>query len=247
MQKCNCPSCGAEIVFQSSVSVSCVCSYCRSLVVRHDKDLEAIGKVAELPQDISPFQLGTSGIYKNIHFSLIGRMKIGWEDGNWNEWFMYTDDGKKGWLAEAQGTLAISFEKDIPTGGTVGTVALDMLRSTSTTHVNITHAEAVPSLGKYLIIDKKPFMVVDKKKATCIASEGELPLATPDGRTTTSIDLLGDDGAFAGIEFDASGRARLFVGEYIEFDKLKFSNLRELEGWKLLRPTKNTERKTNAG
>src|SRR4051812_49254224 len=111
MQKFNCPSCGAGITFQSSVSFSLVCPYCRSLVVRHDKDVEAIGKMAELPDDISPFQIGTTGTFRKIHFALAGRMKIGWEDGCWNEWFFFTDEGKKGWLAEAQGSLILSFEE----------------------------------------------------------------------------------------------------------------------------------------
>lgn len=236
MQKFNCPSCGAEITFQSSVSVSCVCPYCRSLVVRHDKDVEAIGKMAELPDDISPFQIGTAGKFKNVSFTLIGRMKIGWHDGSWNEWFMFSDDGRKGWLAEAQGFLAVSFEVE-------GGLNPDNERALKE-HIGKmenspwdSSAESSSALGLLIVIQNKHFEVADVKQAECIGSEGELPFTAPKGRKTTSIDLLGKNGEFAGIEYDDSGKPRLFVGEYAEFDDLKFSNLRELPGWKPSTPS----------
>ena len=222
MQTCNCPSCGAEITFQSSVCVSCVCPYCRSLVVRHDKDLEAIGKMAELPADISPFQIGTTGKFKHTGFTLIGRMKIGWEDGSWNEWFMLTDDGRKGWLAEAQGSLAVSFEIDIPAGAPVAIHGVND---------QITTLDTVPPLGTHISINHMGYDIIDIKKAECIGSEGELPFPAPKGRKTTSIDLLGKGGEFAGIEYDEADKPRLFIGEYAQFNDLEFSNLRELAGW----------------
>ena len=210
MLKVNCPSCGAEITFQSSITVSCVCPYCRSLVVRHDTNVEAIGTMAELPQDVSPFQLGSAGIYRNTHFSLIGRLKIGWEDGCWNEWFMLTDEGKKGWLAEAQGFLAVSFEKE---------------------EHNL--PATAPMLSQYLTLQDKQFCVGDVKQAECIGSEGELPFAAPKGRKTTSADLISSDGGFACIEYNDEGPPRFYVGEYTEFNMLKFTNLREVPGWDL--------------
>src|SRR5579884_2268728 len=163
MPSFNCPSCGAELTFRSSVSVSCVCPYCRSLVVRHDTNVEAIGKMADLPADISPFQIGTTGKYKHISFTLVGRVKIGWHDGCWNEWFMFTDEGKKGWLAEAQGSLAISFETELPPGKA------------------LPPAQSLPSLGQILSLHDAFFTVTDLKQAECLGSEGELPFPAPKG------------------------------------------------------------------
>lgn len=214
MQTYKCPSCGSEVKFQSSVSVTCVCPACRSLIVRKDKDVEAIGKIAELPDDISPFQIGTQGIYKGTHFGLIGRMKIGWEDGCWNEWFMYTDSGKKGWLEEAQGFLAISFEETLP----------DSIRKELQS----------PKLGHFVTLGGKPFSVADIKETECISSEGELPLVATKGIKSTAIDLISRDGGFASVEYDKEkGDARLYIGEYLEFNQLHFSHLRELPGWKM--------------
>ena len=48
MKNAFCPSCGAPVKFQWSSAVQTVCPYCRSILVRHDVNLEAVGKVADL-------------------------------------------------------------------------------------------------------------------------------------------------------------------------------------------------------
>ncbi len=206
----NCPSCGAEVVFKSNLSVYLVCKYCRSIIVRHDIDVESIGEMAVLPDDMSPIQIGTEGNYYRLRFSIIGRMKIGWEDGLWNEWFIIADDGRKGWLAEAQGFYAVSFEVE------------------EALHPNTTRS--MPRLGSSLTLGKQKFKVVDIKKAVCIGSEGELPFNAPQGRKTTSIDLLGVEDEFASIEIE-DDQWRVYTGHYVEWEDLRCQNLRPLEGW----------------
>jgi hypothetical protein len=206
----NCPSCGAEVGFQSNLSLYGVCKYCRSMIVRHDVNVESIGTMANLPEDMSPIQIGMEGSYQGNRFFIIGRMKIGWEDGSWNEWFITSTDGRRGWLAEAQGFYAISFEdKD----------ALQLLNT-----------QSVPNLGSYLELNHKRLKIVDIKKATCIGSEGELPFSAPQGRETTSIDLLGPSREFGSIEIEGS-QWRVYTGNYVEWDELHCQNFRSLENW----------------
>ena len=239
-QQFNCPSCGAAVTFQSSISVSTVCPYCRSLLVRHDKDVELIGKMAELPQDISPFQIGTTGRFKNVGFTLIGRMKIGWSDGIWNEWFLVSDEGKKGWLAEAQGFLAISYETDaLPDQRFKKALVQAQEREEDN---NVRRATRSASgrrdpnqlvLGSKVSIGGNSYQVTDIKEAECIGSEGELPFVAPKGRKSTSIDLLRGIGEFASVECDEAGKVSIYLGEYAEFNDFHFANLRELPGWKV--------------
>lgn len=240
MQEFNCPSCGAAVSFQSSVSVSTVCPYCRSLIVRHDKDVELIGKMAELPPDISPFQIGTTGRFKNIGFTLVGRMKIGWSEGIWNEWFLVSDEGKKGWLAEAQGFLAISYETELmPDEGFEKALTQphewegdNNIRPATRKALGM--KDPLPlGLGHSVGIGGKSYQVADIKEAECIGSEGELPFVAAKGRKTTSIDLLRGEGEFANVERDESGKVRIYLGEYAEFNDLNFNHLRELPGWKI--------------
>jgi len=230
MKKYDCPSCGAEMVFHSSLSVYAVCPYCRSTVVRHDVDLEAIGTMATLPDDMSPLQIGTDGFYRGIRFSLVGRMKIGWKDGCWNEWFMVGDDGRKGWLAEAQGFYAVSFEIDAALDEAVEQRIRKRVAAFRAGDGKKTPPIARADLGSYLTLDKQKLKVVDIKDAVCLGSEGELPIAAPRGRRTVSIDLLGPSGEFGCVEV-LNDDIRAYLGRYVDWDALHCQNLRPLEGW----------------
>ncbi|TAN40037.1 MAG: DUF4178 domain-containing protein [Nitrospirae bacterium] len=206
--KANCPSCGAEVVFRSSVSVFSVCDHCQSMIVRHDMDLEALGQMAQLPDDVSPLKIGSRGVFKGKSFGVVGRLKIGWSEGYWNEWFLSFDDGTQGWLAEAMGFFMLSFE--------------------------VAETKKVPALkalkvgSEYDLGLPQKFTVDDIKAAVCIGSEGELPFRAPKGRKTTSVDLSNTSGEFAGIEYSDTDGVSLFSGKYLDFDSFKFTNLRDL-------------------
>src|SRR6188768_3141328 len=88
MRQFDCPQCGAPVIFQSATAEAAVCSHCQSMVVRRDVNVEAIGKMAVLPPDMSPLQVGSKGEIDGLVFTLLGRLRIRWEDGSWNEWFV---------------------------------------------------------------------------------------------------------------------------------------------------------------
>ena len=90
--------------FSSAQSLLSVCGYCRATLMRRDLDVENVGKMAELIPDPTPLQLGVEGRYRGTHFSVAGRIQVEYTDGAWNEWFLFFDDGKTGWLGEASGT-----------------------------------------------------------------------------------------------------------------------------------------------
>jgi hypothetical protein len=210
MLKLACPACGAEIGFKSKITVFAVCSFCSSMVVRHDLDLESLGKMAELPADMSPFQIGTRGKFEGSAFELVGRLRILWENGAWNEWYAHFENGKEAWLAEAQGHYMMSFP-----------------------HANTSKVPPLESLqpGMHLdLTESTRFHVDDIKDATCGGSEGELPMKSPKGRKNTSVDLSASDGRFACIDYSNDG-IRLFLGRYVEFEELKLTGLREIDGW----------------
>jgi hypothetical protein len=207
--KVACPSCGGELKFQSSISVFTVCPYCRSMIVRHDLDLENLGTMAQLQEDASPLQLGTQGNYKGDRFTLIGRIRQAWSDGFWDEWFAIFESGKHGWLAEAQGFYMVSFEVEDP-----GNLPeLKSLRPDAEVRI------------KTMIYE-----VDDIKEVSCEASEGELPFQSPSGRKSTSVDLSGPKKAFLNLFYDADG-THLSMGEYIDFQNLEFSSLKVIDGW----------------
>lgn len=207
MRTFSCPACGAPLTMKSAVAVYAVCGSCGSMVVRTGVNLEAIGKVAALSDDLTPLQVGAEFVWDGGQFTILGRARIGWEDGAWNEWF--ADDGtRQGWLAEAQGFLSIAFERPVPP---------DL-------------EGPMPALNTATRIDGTDFRVTDIKEAVCVGSEGELPFAAPKGRTAVYADMLSETEAFAGLEESSEGR-RLYVGRYAPFGAFRFTNLRALDGW----------------
>src|SRR4030095_576749 len=154
MLKASCPGCGAAITFQSSVSIMAVCEHCNSTLVRHDVDIENVGKMATLQVDGSPLQLGVRGDYRGAAFTVAGRIQLRFDRGIWNEWHLLFSDGRSGWLGEGQGTYAVSF----------------LAEST----------EPPPSfdareIGKTIQLRGESFRVENIESARCIGGQGELP------------------------------------------------------------------------
>ncbi|MGC2064361.1 MAG: DUF4178 domain-containing protein [Thermodesulfovibrionales bacterium] len=179
------------------------------MLVRHDMDLESLGEMAQLPDDISPLKIGSRGKFRNTAFEVIGRLKIAWSEGYWNEWSLLFDDGKQGWLAEVMGFFMLSFEVS------------------ETTTVP---ARTAVEVGKvYELVSAHRFFVDDIKEAVCIGSEGELPFKGLQGRKTLSVDLSDNSGQFAAIEYSDQDGINLYIGRYVEFDSLELSNLRDLD------------------
>lgn len=178
-------------------------------------NLEKYGTVADVQMDATPLQIYTQGRYNKRAFQLIGRVRVGWENGFWNEWAALFDNGEYGWLAEAQGFYAMCFPSD----------AVDTI---------LPSRELIPGMEIALRRSRKEkaltYQVDDIKQATCIGSEGELPFVSPIGRKMLSVDLSTNNGLFASIEYSEEG-TRAFFGEYLNFDEYKFSYLRELDGW----------------
>lgn len=214
------------------------------MVVRQDVDVASIGIMAALPEDMSPLQLGSIGKYKGNNFAILGRLKLAWEDGMWNEWYCLFDDGKEAWLAEAQGSFA--FNTPLEQSSNPGTEQLlttlkttfentGLLQKNSTALSTTTRNAdqkivASEALGQELTFENITYKIMDVKQACCVGSEGELPFPAPIGRKSVVVDLMGKGGAFFSVDI-SEGNIEMFVGAYVEWDDLHFDQLRSLEGW----------------
>lgn len=203
-----CPQCGAPVEFRSSISLSSICSHCRSVVVRRDFQVETFGQVAELPPDTSPLQIGSKGHWQGRSFTLIGRLRLHYGDGSWTEWCADFGNGTHGWIAEVMGFYMVSFAHS----------------------VNLPLVDRTIPPGQTIKIGNEQWRVVDVKEGQCTAAEGELPYIPPPGWSRTSIDLVGMNGEFGSIELSHHGR-EFYAGHYAEFADLNFSELRKVPGW----------------
>jgi len=206
----NCPNCGAKITFQWPSSVQTVCTYCQSILVRSDVDVKKVGQVADLPPDSSPIQLNTEGIYKNKAFVVAGRILYEYEQGGWNEWHIMMNDGTSAWLSDAQNEFAVSFAAKVP---------LQFLPT----------AEQVRVDQQY-VWNGVTYTVTAITIAHYKGVQGELPFQYWDKADVKFADCRTHSGEFATLDY-SDEQPTLYLGEFVEFDNLKFKNLRQFEGW----------------
>jgi hypothetical protein len=221
MHQVSCPNCGSTVTFRAGETVYAVCDYCSTALVRSDVAVESIGKVAILQDAWSPLQIGTEGDFDGGHFLVVGQVVYRWESGTWTEWYLTYNDGRYGWMTEAQGHFALTFP--------------------AKNGVDIQDPSQL-SVGAQVIVDALPYKVVDIKSAEVASSRGELPFKALPGRKIKCIDLTPPAGqeqksgkgavkvAFASLEFSEDG-VHAYLGRYEEFDSLRFVNLRQIHGW----------------
>lgn len=215
MLDAHCPNCGAPIRFRSADLPVKVCDSCRSAIVRNGDHLQAMGKIAEVPEDVSPLQIGSRGEDGGRAFELVGRVRWRWSGGGWNEWLALFDDGGTAWIGEAMGRfMVLRLAKPGP-----GNKVIQHMQN-----------DAKIGVGTTSTIAGTDYMVTDVKQAACAGSEGELPFSAPLGLTIRSVDLMGRDGRCASIQKDR-GEVLLYTGHYASLADLRPTNLRAFEGW----------------
>ncbi len=206
----NCPNCGAPIKFLWSSAVQTTCEFCRSILVRRDVDLEKVGEVADLPPDSSPLQIGSEGIYGGKSFVVVGRILYEYELGYWSEWHLIFNDGKSGWLSDAQLDYDVSFlttpPGPLPANNTLVT-------------------------GNRFQWNGAEYEVASMTSARYKGVQGELPFEYWDKSDALFVDLRTTEGGFATIDYSEE-KPLLFLGETVDFDALRLKNLREFEGWR---------------
>src|SRR5215469_199670 len=171
----SCPGCGAQISFKTGSSIVTVCEYCKSVVARGDRNIEDLGKVADLVDTGSPLDVGLKGVYHGTPFELTGRAQLGHEAGGiWDEWYAAFADGRWGWLAEAQGRFYMTFQQS--TAPETGIPAIEDLQLGQP-------VEVVPG--------SVALTVSEKAEAGAISAQGEIPYRLVPGQAYYYADLCG--------------------------------------------------------
>jgi hypothetical protein len=201
----SCPACGAPIQFKLGSSVVVICEYCHSVVARGDRQLEDLGKVADLVETGSPLQVGLRGVYRGVPFELTGRAQLGHEAGGvWDEWYAAFQDGRWGWLAEAQGRFYLTFSGSIPQQALIE--PFDLLEL----------GEPVRSLPL-----PTPLIVAEKGTARALGAKGEIPYKVIPGEQYEYADLSGQHGEFATLDYSQQPPL-VFIGRELRLAELGF-------------------------
>ena len=199
-----CPNCSAPVEFRWSSAVQTVCGHCRSVVVRHDVDLKAVGVVADLPLSSSPIQIGTRGRFQDDAFTVTGRIVYEYEHGTWNEWHVVFADDSSGWLSDAQAEYAVSRVVSKPAS---------------------LPAQADLEVGQTYAFGDFSFQLTTLTRAHYRGVEGELPFEYWDKHDVLFADLRTADGHFATLDYSETPPL-LFLGAFVQFDDLELKDLR---------------------
>ncbi len=174
---------------------------------RKGVNLESLGKVAELLPTSSPFRVGMTGRPRKGFrpFRIAGRIQLSTGTGTWDEWYIAFDDGRYGWIAEAQGAFYVM--KPMPNP----------------------KAPSYTAIQPGMALDFSPygrFTVSDRRQALYASAEGELPFAAPPGAVFMYADLSGPDGSFATLDYgDDPELDAFFVGVEVSLQDLGIEGL----------------------
>lgn len=204
-----CSSCGAQVPIYSRASVQAVCPFCRSTLIRTDLQWETIGKMAALAEDLSPLYVGLRGNYGKTRFTIIGRLQQQYGEGIWNEWLLQLENRRTAWLGEGSGLFYL----------TVPSTTTEILPEFESLH-----------LGQSLRLDGKQYTVSNIENARCIATEGEIPFSADPGHSANLVDLTGENGGFASLDY-SDEQAKLYTGKTLNLNDLQLDAIdtRELQ------------------
>jgi hypothetical protein len=191
------------MTFRFAGSRAQVCRHCKFVVARTDRDLVAVGKVADLVDIPTPLQLGATGRWGNEPFAVEGRAQLDRASAPgapWQEIFIsFPASGKWCWIASAQGRFYSTSEVPLPPG-------------------------ALPpfaSLRPGIAVQLGPhgaWQVAEVGRRRLVSGEGELPDVAPPGVATAFADIAGPNGAFGTIDYGDGGAipAKLYLGRQID-------------------------------
>ena len=195
MAVANCPACGGPIEFSIGSSIVVICDHCHSVVARTDRALEDLGKVAALIDTGSPLRRDLPGKFQGTGFRVVGRTQMKHAAGGlWDEWYAAFDDGRWGWIAEAQGRFYLTFAT--PTPGLPSS----------------TQIEVGGTLGD--------LVVSEVGSATVVGGEGEIPWRVVPGESFDYVDLSGPAGRFGSIDYSDEDKPALFTGSQTTLKEL---------------------------
>ncbi len=199
------------MTFRFAGAMAQVCKHCKFVVARTDRDLRAVGRVADLVEIPTPLQLGVTGRWGNEPFVVDGRVQLdraGAPGAPWQEIFIaFPASGRWTWVAFAQGRWYATSEAPLPLNGLPPWSSLR------------------PS-GRVHLEGHGVFTVVEVGQRRVISAEGEMPHVAAPGAVTGFADISGPRGEFGTIDY-GDGRSippKLYLGRQFDPAVLKLDS-----------------------
>ncbi|MBS0307620.1 MAG: DUF4178 domain-containing protein [Proteobacteria bacterium] len=207
MQKVSCPSCGAEVAFKSTASVLAVCEFCKTTILKDADSVKNLGKMSDVLEDYSPIQIGTSGVFGDQAFNVIGRIQLRYPAGMWNEWYVLFDDGKAAWLSDASGMYTLTQERP------------------ASADTQLPTFEELQPARNYALAGMN-YVGADIRTAECIGGQGELPFKVGKGWQARVADFRAGAN-FLTLDYSDADIPAVYTGQAVTLEGLKCQLLRD--------------------
>lgn len=160
MQQLQCQSCGDTLQIENQFVRAVTCRSCgASYVVSGSGGLDPTGQSATLADYPSRLHVGALGTIQNRRFTVLGRIRYGYDAGFWEEWQIQWDDGAPpDWLEEDEGVWTL-YQRARVRG-------------------QIPPYDQV-SVGSVVQVNNVPLFITEKRTAQVIGSEGQFASVFP--------------------------------------------------------------------
>ena len=200
----SCPSCGGPIPQKFPGTRTLLCPYCGQTSHLNADNLEMVGEKQMLIDYGSELEIGQQYRLvpmKDTPIIILGRLRIDYEDGFWDEWFAQTlDEGKPLWIQEDDGQFVVFQERE----------GIDDLLSYENARVGYKTrmGEGIPEV-----------LITSKSRAKVNGGEGELPFRVIPGDPADFVEGMAK-GRIVSAEL-LPGERHLFVGTPITLEALQ--------------------------
>jgi len=200
-----CPACGGPVEFTTASSLVTICEFCETAVGRGDRNVEDLGKVAEVSEPASGLRHGMHGTWKGKAFTITGRVRYRHSGGGvWDEFYLAFPGERWGWLAEAQGKFFLTTQRRL------------------SRNARLPDFDSI-EVGQQTTIKRETLTVREKGVAKAESAEGELPWRFVPGADHYYVDLYGQDRRVATFDYgDGSETAdhAAYLGHEVDLDAL---------------------------
>lgn len=207
-----CPACATAARIRGTESFLYVCFQCGTPVVN---ELNFPITQSAMPDDWSIIQLGTSGVYKDQSFEVIGKIRLQLRQEYKNYWCLWYDQGQKyGWLAESFGKYAVC-EPVVFNLDEMGDI------------------HSIKAGDKFDLYGKSTVVVDYVDPCEWISISGEIAHWKDVSKRFISVQAQNDEGIIAFFNLDSVGhRVNFIVGETTALSALSLKAIREWNEWK---------------
>jgi hypothetical protein len=196
-QQIACPKCGAGHQIANPGITMLVCTSCHAVVHWGSGEIQA-GAESILPPSQSRLFLFASGKLDGVGYQVIGHLRYDYGRGNWDEWYVQTDEGREVWLSEDERVVT----EELPVDAS-GAPPYEQLQ-----------------LGTPVTLGEHVYTVRELATATCVGGNGQLPFSIFPGESYRYADLATEDGTgFATLEYQDDG-VEAYAGRVVGDDRL---------------------------